>query len=487
MIYSKPGDAGVCSERIIEYLERLEGYNLSTHNLILARDDKIFFEQYWKPFDKTFLHRMYSVSKSFVSLAIGFLEQDGLISLNDRIEKYFAEELKKQADDNMKRQTIRDMLLMRTAKTGRNWFAGKSADRVRFYFENDTPYSRKPGILFQYDSTGLFVLGALVERITKMQLMDYLRIKLFEKIGLSKGAYCLKCPGGHSWSDSAILCTPLDLLKTARFVMNEGKWNGEQILSAEYIRKATGKQIDNNPLGQNDYHTQGYGYQFWRTYDNSFFFNGMGCQLAVCVPDKDMIMIYNGDNQGNDLAKEIIIKSFFDMIVNPAADMPIEDNDKPLREYAAGLELASAKGEEYSEFAERINGRIYSLENNPMGIEKVSLSFEGETGKLKYTNTQGDKEIIFGMRKNVYGSFPQEGYSDNVGTEYVPGNFYKCAVSAAWTEPQKLFLKVQIIDKYFGNLNITLGFDGDEIAIEMKKTAEDFLQEYQGFATGRGL
>ncbi len=482
MIYSKPEDVDIQPKSIIKYINRLEKYNLSTHNLIIANGNKIFFEHYWKPFDKNFLHRMYSVSKSFVSIAIGFLEQDGLISLDDKIEKYFAEELENQTDKNMKSQTIRHMLMMATAKEDRCWFDDKPDDRVKYYFENDKPYSRKPGLLFQYDSSGSFVLGALVERVSKMELMDYLRIKLFDKIGVSEKATCLKCPGGHSWGDSGILCTPLDLLKVARFVMNEGKWNGEQILNAEYLKKATSKQIDNNPSGQNDSQTQGYGYQIWRTYNNSFFFNGMGCQFAVCVPDKDMIMIYNGDNQGNTLAKEVIIGGFFDLIVNSD---DAEKNEEDLKKLCEGLELMSAKGEKNSEFSNRINGVTYMLESNPMGIEKIKLIFEEKIGRLCYTNKQGDKEITFGMCKNEYGLFPHEGYSDEIGTVFVPNNYYKCAASAAWIEPQKLFIKVQIIDKYFGNLHISIGFKDNKISLRMDKFAEDFLNEYQGFATGK--
>lgn len=120
-----------------------------------------------------------------------------------------------------------------------------------------------------------------------------------------------------------------------------------------------------------------------------------------------------------------------------------------------------------------------------MDYENITLTFEDETGKLKYTNTQGDKEISFGMCKNEYGLFPQEGYSDNIGGEFVPNNYYKCAASAAWVEPQKLFIKIQIIDKYFGNLNISIGFIEDNITVRMEKFAENFLKEYQGFSTGK--
>lgn len=489
MIYTKPEDVGIPSKNIIEYIKILEEHRLSTHNLILARGDCIFFEHYWEPFNKKFLHRMYSASKNFVSLAIGFLEQDGLISLDDKISMYFKNEIRNQTDENMKKQTIRHMLMMATAKHGQNWFKAKPRDRVQHYFDNDLKYSRYPGLIYEYDSTGSFVLCALVERLTKMPFMEYLREKLFNKIGVSKEAYCLKCPGGHSWGDSGVMCTPSDLLKVARFVMNCGRWNGEQILNSGYLRKATSKQIDNSLTGFPGYDTMGYGYQFRLIYGNAYYFSGLGCQLAVCVPEEDLIMVYNGDNQGNDaIAKKLIIDNFYRLFVNAAKEETVNDSNayNLLNQYKSGLKLATAYGNEYSKLSDEINGVTYELDDNPMGIKSIKLSFNNDgTGQLEYINTQGEKTIFFGMCKNVFGLFPQEGYSDEIGTIPVPNHYYQCAASAAWVEPHKLYVKVQIIDKYFGNLNMTFGFKQDYVSVYMEKHAEDFLNEYDEFATGR--
>lgn len=487
MKYAVPESEGISSANIKRYIEKIEEAQLSTHDIIIARGNNIIFEKYWEPFDSGFYHRMYSVSKSFVSLAIGFLEQDGLLSLDDPICKYFPDELKKQLDENFRFQTVRHMLMMSTAKTARTWFTARPKDRVRFYFENDLKQSRSSGTIFEYDSSGSFVLCALAERLSGMQFMDYLRVKLFDHIGVSKKAYCLKCPGGHSWGDSGILCTPRDLLLTARFVLNKGRWDGRQILNEEYVTAATSKQIDNNPLGINEFNTQGYGYQFWRTYQNSFFFNGMGCQFAICVPDKDIIFVYNGDNQGKTYASKIIIDNFFDIIVNTAVEEALPDNGahEELISYTNGLKLAHAVGASHAGTEEKVDGVTYILNDNPMGISKMRLEFTAEGGTLFYTNAQGDKELTFGRCENVFDVFPEEGYSDEVGSVTAPGNKYKCASSAAWTENNKLFIKVQIIDTYFGTLNITLSFRDDLLGVQMNKCAEDFLDTYQGYATGK--
>ena len=487
--YTTPEKHGISSENIERFLKTLERRRLSTHDVIIMRGDDIVFENYWAPFNKDFLHRMYSVSKSVTSLAIGFAIQEGYLTLTDKICDLLPDKSEIQKDENMRDVTVRDMLMMSTAKSPEHWFAARHPDRVRFYFENENKFSRPGSTIYEYDSPGSFVLCSALEELVGMSFMDYLRPRLFDKIGVSKEAHCLKCPGGHSWSDSAILCTAQDLLKLGKFTMNGGEWNGEQLLSRDYIKQATSKQIDNNVGGLESYCTQGYGYLFWRTYDNSFFFNGMGCQLCVCVPDKDIVFVYNGDNQGNVIAKDIIIDTFFDLIARTAEDEPLPENKEAheaLKTYASGLRLYAAKSDIGRDFEEKINGKTYALNENPMGITKLSFSFTEGVCSMNYTNAQGDKELLFRINENEFGIFPEEGYSDQVGSEFAPGHYYKCAASGAWIEQQKLFIRVQVIDDYFGILNMNFGFkDENTVGIYMNKTAEDFFHTYQGFATGK--
>jgi len=487
--YTTPEKKGISSANIEKYLKILERRKLSTHDMIIMRGDEIALEKYWKPFDENFHHRMYSVTKSILSIAVGFAVQEGYFTLNTPMKELLPEEFSLQTDENMSALTVRDMLMMSTAKTPRDWFGARHPDRVRFYFENDDYMSRPGGTIYEYDSPGSFVLGAALERAVGMAFMDYLRPRLFDKIGVSKEARCLKCPGGHSWSDSAVLFTARDLLLFGKFVMNGGRWNTEQLLCGEYIKEATSKQIDNNPCGIESYCTQGYGYLIWRTYDNSFFFNGMGCQLCVCVPDKDIIFVYNGDNQGNAIAKDIIIDEFFDLIARPASDTEI-DEDKAaaasLKEYTAPLKLYAASSDIGRNFEEKINGKVFSLDKNPMGISELSFKFSESDCELNYTNAQGAKTLYFRINENAFGVFPQEGYSDLVGSQFAKGHYLKCAASGAWIEPQKLFIRVQVIDDYFGILNMNFGFkDENTVGIYMNKTAEDFFDEYKGYATGK--
>ena len=95
------------------------------------------------------------------------------------------------------------------------------------------------GALFDYDSTGSYILGALVERLSGMPLLEYLQSRVLNRLGGFESAPMLKTPDGTAWGDSALICTPRALAAFARFVMNLGAWEGEQILSREFLQAAT--------------------------------------------------------------------------------------------------------------------------------------------------------------------------------------------------------------------------------------------------------
>ena len=469
-----PEEVGISSANIQKFLSALQESRHNTHSLLLLRHGKLFFEQYWAPFTRDTKHRMYSVTKSFVSLAIGFLEQEGKLSLDDPISKYFPEE-SKHSHPYRKAQTIRHMLMMATMTSSPRWFWDRPTDRVQHYFDHCPSGVHPSGTVWLYDSEGSFILGALVERVTGMKLFEYLKDRLFDKIGVGEVDW-LDCPGGHTWGDSALIARPIDLLRTALFCMNKG----EGILNADYVTAATSNQIDNRSGGHNIYESQGYGYQFWRSVDNSFFFSGMGCQLGVCVPDKDLIMVITSDTQDTPSANETVLRSFFDLIARPAGE-PLPPAEKPLR--TDGAVLLSVKGDMHSPMEKTVNGRIYKLDENPMGMTEISLTFGETEGVLRWTNAQGKKELPFGLCRNVFGKFPQMGYSDRVGS--VSGNrLYGCAASGAWLDEGRFCLKVHILDVQLGQLNIYLGFRDNAIGIQMIKAAEDFLDEYTGEAGG---
>lgn len=479
-----PEAAGISSQRVADFVSLLERRGLATHSVLMMKGDRIFAEYYWAPFNADFCHRMYSETKSYVSVAIGLLEEDGLLNLDDRIASFFEDKFDHELNEFLGELTVREMLCMTTCRSGNNWFSFDEPDRTKLYFRRTQEGLHPSGTVWEYDSSGSQVLSALVERLAQKSLFDFLTERIFRYLGTFKTAEILKTKNDDSWGDSALLCTARDMASFGRLLMNGGKYGGKQLINAEYVAKATSAVVDNRENCHGNVFAHGYGYQIWRTEQNSFAFNGMGCQFTICTPDKDLLFVITGDNQGNASAANIIVGAYMDLIVSSAKSSPLEEDregEALLAKATADLKLRALNGMADSPMREKINGKTFVCRGNHAGITKFSFVFNGDEGEFKYTNAQGDKVIPFGINKNVFGKFPELGYSDEHGGIKTENGFmYNDAVSLCWTQENKLWMFVQIIDRYFGNMSASFSFKDNMVVCRMTKAAEDFLGEYIG-------
>ena len=458
------------------------------HSMIITRYGKTVFEKYWAPFHKDFNHRMYSSTKSYTAIGIGLLIEEGKLSLSDKLVDIFPDKIDGEISEYLKEQTVYQMLTMTTVGNPNNWFAETDPDRVHLYFNHRT-HAHPAGTIWEYDSAGSQVLSSLVEKISGMTTFDFLYERIFRHLGTFKTATMLKTRNGDSWGDSALVCTPRDMMSFAKFVMNLGTFEGKRLMGEEYLRAATARQVDNSENLELVFR-HGYGYQIWRV-EEGFAFVGMGSQFTICIPERDLIFVCTADTQGIANANDFIVGEFFDRIVYPMSDRPLPKNPDAEAELAretADLRLYSVKGAQDSPYRKRLEGVEYIADPNPMGIERFSFSFseDGKSGTLTYVNAQGKKQLPFGINHNVFGKFPELGYSNDFGgLRTTDGFMYDDAVSAAWVQENKLLINVQIIDRYFGNGRWTFAFKGDFASVRMFKTAEDFLNEYVGVLNAR--
>lgn len=478
-----PEQAGISSEYVEKFIRVLESHGLAMHSVLMMRGNDIFAEYYWKPFHKDFLHRMYSQTKSYVGIAVGLLEEDGKLCLDDPVYKYFPDRIDFEPSPYLKELTIKNLLTMQTAGVTPDWFTNEEPDRVRLYFEKNSA-DHPAGTYFSYDSPGSQVLSVLVEKLSGMSLFDFLNERIFKHIGAFKNATMLKTKNDDTFGDSSLLCTSRDMATFARFVMNRGVWNGKSIMNAEYLKTATSKVVDNATGGFNNIFTDGYGYQIWAARHGGFAFNGMGSQYTVCIPEKDFIFVCTADNQGLESAIDLIQFPMYELIYDNLSDRPLKENPAAYQrciDLKDELKLFSVKGMKTSPTAVEINNKKFVCRENTSGIKEFYFTFDGEVGEFHYINAQGEKTLRFGMCENVFGKFPQEGYSTlHAGLPNNEGYLYDCAASAAWCEENKLCIKVQLIDKYFGNLYAVFSFKNDTVFVVMNKTAENFLNEYNG-------
>ncbi len=479
-----PEKVGIKSKDVLDFLEGAENCTSSLHSILLLRGNDIFCEGYYAPFQRDSLHRMYSQTKSYVGIAVGLLEEEGKLRLSDKIADYFRDKIDGELHPWFEAQTIEDMLTMRTCCQPEDWFTSDDKDRVHNYF-NRSKVVRPSGTTWEYDSAGSQVLCALVERLAGKPILDYMKEKLFNEMGSFQNARVLKAPTGESWGDSALLCTARDMASFGRLLMNGGVWGGKRLMNEEYVKKATSKIVDEQETGHRNTPCVGYGYQIWRTKENTFAFLGMGQQLTICSPEKDIMVVCTSNSQGAYYPYGVFIDQFIEKILRRAGDAPLpEDKEatKTLQDKLSSLKIRALRGEETSPTVEKINGKKFiPVSENKQGITEFSLRFNGNEGVFAYTNAQGKKELPFGINENVFGKFPQYGYSNEYGaTPTTDGFLYDCATSATWRTEDTFTIYTQIIDKYLGNLTVTFAFKGEYVSVVMTKFAEAYLLEYNG-------
>ncbi|NSW90921.1 MAG: serine hydrolase [Firmicutes bacterium] len=473
-----PESLGIPSSAILNFLERIDRQQTCMHGFLILRKGQIAAEGYWAPYSENSMHRMYSVSKSFVSLAIGLMVDEGKLKLEDKVVQFFEDKAPQDIHPYLAQATVRDLLMMATPHST-NSYTRHDDDWAATFF-NKKP-SHPPGTIFSYDTAATVILNTIVERISGVPFLEYMRDKLLDPIGFSKDAWCIKTPEGTSWGGSGVICKLKDMAKLAYVCMNKGRWNDEQLISEEYISAATSKQIDNSLTGRD-----GYGYQIWMERENGFAFRGMGSQLAFCYPNKELIFACISDTQGAGPTGEGIVDSFYEEIYNKISDSPLPEDTEgynKLKEKIKTLKILPQQGNLTSSYVQKINGKWFTLNENPMNISKMRLVFNGNEGIWEYENATGHHELRFGIGRKVEGPFPEKHYyGERIGT--ASGKEYNCLASAAWVEEHKLNMLVYITDYYLGTLKITFAFKGDEISIYMTKAAEWFLDEYTGFAGG---
>ena len=340
-----PESAGISASCIMDTLREIDQKGIFLHSFLFLKSDNLIAEGYYAPIKRDDLHRMFSVTKSFVSIAIGLLQEEGRLSLDDSITTFFPEYIPDPTNIHpwLLATTIRDMLSMRSchATTTYDKFSSKT-DWVASFFS--VPPTHKPGTVFHYDTSATHTLCALVEKLTGMTMLDYLRKKVLDEIGFSKKAYCLTDGFGVSMGGSGLMATSRDLMLFALLILKKGKLNGKQYVPTDYIKEATSFQTATCVTGPVPSESQGYGFQFWIGEHDSIVCYGMGGQLAILLPEFDAAIVTSADTQGYQGGNQVIYDAIFRHILpelqkRQAPWMPNETEKCTFETFMKGLTM----------------------------------------------------------------------------------------------------------------------------------------------------
>ncbi len=482
-----PEHTGIPSHCIERFIRRLETQKVPMHSILLYRRDRLVAEGYYAPCGPKTLHRMFSITKSFTSIAIGLLEEEGKLSLGDAIVSYFPDKAPENVHPWIASMTIRDMLMMRTCHASTTYKTDMEKDWVESFFT--VPPTHPPGKLFHYDTSAAHTLCALAERLSGMPMLDYLKMKL-APLDLSKESYMLTDPFGVSMGGSGLVATSMDLLRFAYFIAHEGKVEGSQLLSSAYIKTATSHLTDTLMTAPCRSEACGYGYQFWRNEKGGYVCYGMGGQLIIFLPDYDLICITTADTQGIGGGNQLIYDALYDEILPYLKDSPLpeeEHSSASLASLLRNLKIPPLEGAPFSPLQERIRGVSFACAKNAPGFSDLSFAFFENSGSMEVTGiaevtAEENRKKPCGMLR-----FTLRGESHSLAFGFghlLTGDFpvyhQRYAASGAWLSEDTLYLRFHIIDAYVGSVHFEICFGEDDAAVFMKKQEESLFHEFNG-------
>src|SRR5438477_1925505 len=304
---SVPEAEGVSSSDIIQFLDAAVKSKNEFHSFMLVRHGKVIAEGWWNPYRPDLRHTMYSCSKSFTATAVGFAVQEKKLSLSDKVISFFPNDLPDTVSKFLSQLTVKDVLIMADGQepdpTGA--VGTKYSNWIKGFFE--TPIVHEPGSVFLYNSLGTYMLSAIVQKVTGQKIIDYLKPRLFEPLGITGTDWETDMQGINTGGWGLRLKTE-DMAKFAQLFLQKGKWNGKQVLPVSWVEEASTAKImqdPNAPQSRKDSSDwlQGYCYQMWRCRHNAFRGDGAFGQFMIVMPEQDAVLAITAETP--DMQEEI--------------------------------------------------------------------------------------------------------------------------------------------------------------------------------------
>jgi CubicO group peptidase (beta-lactamase class C family) len=285
----------------------LDGFlwRTGTVAFLVVHDDRLVYERYFGGFERRTLQTSFSVAKSFLSTLVGIGIDEGSIGgLDDPVTRYVPE--LERRDARFERITLRDLLSMSSGLC----YVEQSlplpwGDDIDTYYGTDlrdlalnaTEIVGPPGRDWLYNNYNPLLIGLVLERATGMSVSDFMSARLWQPLGAEFDA---------TWSldsradvfekmESGLNVAPADYARFGLLFLHGGEWNGNRIVSEDWVRSATAADATTDPAGF-------YQYYWWVDDERPGRFYALGNlgQYIYVAPDADAVIVRNGRDWGVD-------------------------------------------------------------------------------------------------------------------------------------------------------------------------------------------
>ena len=276
------------------FLNVMQEKKFDLHSVMILKEGKVVYERWFGNNAPAKNHVMWSVSKTWTTMAVGFAIAEGKFTVEDKVISFFPDDLPAEVSENLAALRVKDLLTMSVGHdkepATRN-AQGQGSWETLFLAH---PIPHKPGTKFVYNSLATYMLSSIVRKTTGENLIDYLQPRLFEPLGI-EGARWDSNSTGTSFGGWGLFVKTEDMAKLGQLLLQKGNWNSKQLLPEAWIEEATTSKILQDPnvdlaTSTSDWH-QGYCYQIWRCRHNSFRADGMNGQFIVVLPEQQAVVI----------------------------------------------------------------------------------------------------------------------------------------------------------------------------------------------------
>ena len=472
---STPEAEGVSSEGILQFLDAADSVyddGIELHSLMILRHGKVIAEGWWAPYRADLKHTMYSVSKSFTSTAIGFAVAEGKLKLTDKVASFFPESLPDTVSPYLAELDVKDLLTMSVGQA-QEPAVTVTDDWVKTFLA--APIENEPGTVFLNNSAGSFMLSAILQKVTGERLIDYLKPRLFEPLGI-KDADSEVNPQGINTGGWGVRVKTEDMAKLGQLYLQKGMWNGKQLLPQEWVTDAISKKIETKPenISDTDDWSQGYGYKFWQTTHQAVRADGAFGQYIIMLPEKDAVVVLTA--QVNDMQKEINL--VWDHLLPAFKDEKLPESPEKLNELKnrlSNLSLKTYTSPTSSPLEGISNEKRILLDDNLLKIKELSLNFSDDICNLTIIQDTATYDFKFGETEWTEGETLRHGPSLTARAKASLTGLppFKVAGNYTWHNENRLELVLRYIQSPH-NERFIFEFDYPNVNIEYSSNIDNY-------------
>ena len=325
---------------------------------------------------------------------------------------------------------------------------------VKRFLAHPVPF--KPGTHFLYNSPATYMLSAIVQKVTGMTVLDYLKPRLFEPLGIGNPTW-VTSPQGITAGAYGLMVRTEDIASFGQLYLQKGMWKGRQLIPAAWVEEATARQTANGSSPKSDW-DQGYGYQFWRSRHNSYRGDGAFGQYCFVIPEFDAVVAITSGVRDMQQVMNLVWDKLLPAM--KAERLPADNAARrQLEAKLAGLAVKLPSGQPAAPLAAKVSGRWYEFGENDRGIQALALDFNSGTPALVVRTAAGETRTAIG---NGLWTKSRGGFANGLDRFLsVPMNPL-IAASGAWTADNVYTLKLVLYETPFYS-TMRFRFDGDQL------------------------